>query len=98
MFPVNYIYHVISPDAIIPNAANPQSFNRYADALGNPLRFVDPSGHCGADPYFDGDCWELQSWINEQLENGSKYFVFDGFSLGHKDIQRQTGTLQRRDL
>jgi RHS repeat-associated protein len=35
----------ISPDTIIPNPANPQSFNRYSYCLNNPLRYVDPSGN-----------------------------------------------------
>jgi RHS repeat-associated protein len=35
----------ISPDTIIPDPANPQSFNRYSYCLGNPLKLVDPSGH-----------------------------------------------------
>ena len=34
-----------SPDTIIPDFADPQSFNRYSYCLANPLRFVDPSGH-----------------------------------------------------
>ena len=39
----------IQPDDIIPDYKNPQSLNRYAYALGNPIRYNDPSGHC-ADP------------------------------------------------
>ncbi|MFC1953475.1 RHS repeat-associated core domain-containing protein, partial [Chloroflexota bacterium] len=35
----------ISPDTIIPNPANPQSFNRYSYVLNNPLRYTDPTGH-----------------------------------------------------
>jgi len=35
----------ISPDTIIPDPANPQSFNRYSYCLNNPLKYVDPSGH-----------------------------------------------------
>jgi RHS repeat-associated protein len=38
------------PDSIVPNAADPQSWDRYAYALNNPMRFVDPTGHrvaCG---------------------------------------------------
>jgi RHS repeat-associated protein len=35
----------ISADTIIPDPANPQSYNRYSYTLGNPLRFIDPSGH-----------------------------------------------------
>jgi hypothetical protein len=39
----------ISPDIIIPNPANPQSFNRYAYVKNNPVKYSDPSGHCGVD-------------------------------------------------
>jgi RHS repeat-associated protein len=35
----------ISPDTIISNPANPQSFNRYSYCLNNPLKYIDPSGH-----------------------------------------------------
>lgn len=35
----------ISADTIVPNPANPQSFNRYSYVLNNPLRYTDPSGH-----------------------------------------------------
>ncbi len=35
----------LSPDTIVPDPANPQSLNRYAYGLGNPLRHTDPSGH-----------------------------------------------------
>ena len=41
----------LNADSIVPNPGDPQSFNRYAYAGGNPLRFSDPSGHmklCGA--------------------------------------------------
>ncbi|MFK7803086.1 MAG: RHS repeat-associated core domain-containing protein [Anaerolineae bacterium] len=39
----------LSPDTIIPDPANPQSFNRYGYVNNNPIRYNDPSGHCGAD-------------------------------------------------
>ena len=40
-----YLNRWVQPDTIIPDPANPQSFNRYSYCLGNPLKFVDPSGH-----------------------------------------------------
>jgi RHS repeat-associated protein len=51
-----------SADTLVPDPANPQSFNRYSWVLGNPLRYVDPTGHkeegeCG----FDGEACEGQS-------------------------------------
>jgi len=35
----------VSADTIVPEAGNPQDFNRYAYVRNNPLRYVDPTGH-----------------------------------------------------
>jgi len=39
----------VSADTLVPEPGNPQSLNRYAYTLNNPLRYTDPSGHrpCG---------------------------------------------------
>jgi RHS repeat-associated protein len=44
------------PDTIIPNAGDPQSWDRYAYVLNNPLRYVDPTGQssCVGRHYDDG--------------------------------------------
>ena len=45
-----YINHFIQPDTIIPNPANPQSWNRYSYVANSPTNYSDPSGHaqtCG---------------------------------------------------
>jgi RHS repeat-associated protein len=52
------------PDTIVPDPSSPADLNRFAYVRGNPVRFVDPSGHCtigvseiwerpagGCDPY-----------------------------------------------
>ncbi|MCP5099823.1 MAG: RHS repeat-associated core domain-containing protein, partial [Chloroflexi bacterium] len=52
---MNARYYVVglnrfsSADTIVPNPANPQSFNRFSYVGNNPLKYIDPSGHCGAD-------------------------------------------------
>ncbi|MCA9933753.1 MAG: hypothetical protein KC415_07515 [Anaerolineales bacterium] len=45
----------ISPDTIIPDPADPQSFNRYAYVENRVMNFNDPTGHCGADYTENGD-------------------------------------------
>jgi len=35
----------LQADTLVPNPGNPQSLNRYAYVVNNPLRYTDPSGH-----------------------------------------------------
>ena len=37
----------VSPDTIIPDPGNGQDFNRYTYVRNNPIRYNDPTGHCG---------------------------------------------------
>ena len=36
----------VSADTIVPDPANPQSYNRYSYSYNNPIKYTDPSGHC----------------------------------------------------
>jgi RHS repeat-associated protein len=40
----------LSPDTIVPGAANPQAYNRHSYVLNNPIRYNDPTGHVCSDP------------------------------------------------
>lgn len=43
----------VSPDTIMPEPSNPQNYNRYSYSLNNPVKYIDPSGHCVVLPPFD---------------------------------------------
>ncbi|HRQ42691.1 MAG TPA: papain-like cysteine protease family protein, partial [Chloroflexota bacterium] len=48
-----YINRFISADTIVPNPADPQSYNRYSYVLNRPLNLIDPTGHWYYDPGCD---------------------------------------------
>jgi RHS repeat-associated protein len=54
----------LSPDTIVPDPADPSSFNRYSYVLNNPLKYTDPTGNntCGGSPATNPDpsCDEWQ--------------------------------------
>jgi RHS repeat-associated protein len=56
-----YLSRFIQADTIVPQPGNPQSLNRYAYTLGNPLRYADPSGHYSEEEImqsFGVDSWD----------------------------------------
>lgn len=46
----------LSADTIVQSYANPQSLNRFAYVLNNPLRYTDPTGHKACGDGEDTDC------------------------------------------
>ena len=47
----------ISPDSMVPGAGQVINYNRFLYAKGNPLKYTDPTGHAGYDPF-------SQDWID----------------------------------
>jgi hypothetical protein len=77
----------LKPDNIIPNPANPQSWNLYSYVQGNPVNFNDPSGHYGNVPLGmkqsrlappGGSIWDMAMgmFYDESI---------DGFSVSYSD-------------
>jgi hypothetical protein len=54
----------LQADTIVPNPADPQSLNRYAYGLNNPVKYTDPSGHAEC---IDEECDLLQNPTNDDI-------------------------------
>jgi RHS repeat-associated protein len=51
----------VSADTIVPEPGNPQSLNRFSYVLGNPLRYVDPTGYFSEEEimgFFGVETWD----------------------------------------
>jgi RHS repeat-associated protein len=60
----------VSADSIVPGAGKPQALNRYSYVFNNPLKYVDPSGHCSGKPDGpDADCWAKIREIEGHYKN-----------------------------
>ncbi|MCB8953079.1 MAG: RHS repeat-associated core domain-containing protein [Ardenticatenales bacterium] len=69
-----------SADTIVPDASNPQSFNRYVYGLNNPLRYTDPTGHLSEDEikdYFGYEADENMTLRDRMIEAGWQDFLVD---------------------
>ena len=59
------------PDTIIPNEYDPQTSNRYAYVLNNPINFSDPSGQNACAAFVNGMCVHEVSDADQQLINAN---------------------------
>ena len=65
----------LQADTMVPSPANPQSLNRYAYTLNNPLRYTDPTGHFSKEQIEDylrkhyGGQWKMywDAWESDHL-------------------------------
>jgi RHS repeat-associated protein len=56
----------ITPDTIVSDPYNPQSLNRYAYCLNNPLIYTDPTGHYFWESFIN---WFIQQFQQEAQKN-----------------------------
>jgi RHS repeat-associated protein len=78
----------VSPDAVVPQPENPQALNRYSYTAGNPLIYVDPSGHVWFPPKTPQWKIDISDWIGL----GRGLAVVGCFVTGgcHADLKQNT--------
>jgi RHS repeat-associated protein len=74
------IQRFISADTIVPDPTNPQSLNRYAYVLNNPVNLVDPTGHSCASPDDSAERLECAS-IEQQIADATVLIEYQGFYI-----------------
>jgi RHS repeat-associated protein len=92
-----YINRFLSPDTIVPNPANPQSFNRYSYVRNNPLGFKDPTGHFEC--YANGICADVitSTWVPTRPFSPFLNFTGRGWTLQEKQMaHRAAGDIASR--
>jgi RHS repeat-associated protein len=89
----------LQADTIVPQPGDVQAWDRYAYVQNQPLKYIDPSGHCKGNPYDDLNpdiaCWEYLNKIQGDFTNTS---ISTSFSLNelkriYKALQYARNTL-----
>jgi RHS repeat-associated protein len=72
----------IQPDSIVPTSTQGvQAWDRYAYANNNPVRYIDPSGHCISDPFSFFVCAMVAGAIIDGVANA----ISQSRETGHID-------------
>jgi RHS repeat-associated protein len=93
----SYLNRWLSPDTIVPDPKNPQSLNRYAYTLNNPVKYIDPTGHFSRDEqknllgFKDFAEWQkwydsLSEWWQDTIDNATVWdeiIISDGSRTAH---------------
>ncbi|MCB8952125.1 MAG: RHS repeat-associated core domain-containing protein [Ardenticatenales bacterium] len=95
------IARFVSADTVVPDAANPQAFNRYAYVLNNPLILTDPTGHIACDssnlPGMDqGACASGTDDYYPTQSSTASYIIGAGFA--EEGIPTQLADLDHSDF
>jgi hypothetical protein len=85
----------VSADTLVPSPGNPQSLNRYSYCFGNPLRYVDPTGH-EIEDYGPFVLENLDDWTEEQLEQLEETLKNHPFAAGWSGAEEIM--IRRRDI
>jgi RHS repeat-associated protein len=74
----------VSADTIVPNAANPQAWNRYTYVHNNPLVYIDPSGHDPLDEAWEQAFYEAHGRMPNDNDRRDRLFslLFPGHGSG----------------
>jgi len=67
----------LSPDSIVPDPADPQSLNRFSYVGGNPLRYIDPTGHFT----------EQQIWESLGFNSAEEWYASETYKQWSQDIE-----------
>jgi RHS repeat-associated protein len=79
-----------SPDSVIPDPGNPQSWDRFAYSSNNPVNYTDPTGHMAiADGDQGPNLKQSYNAIEEALIKNHR--TWDQLPEGYKDVLKRAG-------